>query len=523
MYLVDLNIVMPIAQSEQLFTIIKSLTKAEKRNFRLYVQRLQSNEDVQYVRLFDILDKAEDYDEANVLERLGDISASKFVNLKRHLYTQVLKSLRLIFENIESIKVREQIDFAHILYSKGLYLQAFKLLDRVKEMLPEGGHDLLRLEIIEFQKFIEERHITRSRKKAGKVQSLLNESENQEARVSNLIMLSNLKIKIHGWYIETGHVRDAKDHFTVKEYFESELRKVRITNLSVTEEIYLQQSYMWYYYILLDFANCHLHAVLWVKAFDENPSHMKEDPVLYMRGLSYQLTSLYSMRDYNRYVDVLEKFENFISTHETYFDVTGQIISFLYLYTAKINRHFLEGSFEEGLLLVPEINRQIRRFGRFIDIHRIMVFNYKTAWLYLGSGNPALSIEYLNKIINLQSAGHLRTDIQCYARLMLLMAHFELGHYNLLEHLVEQVGRFFSKMRDLNEVQLSLLSFFRKNLDMRRSELLHNFQTLKKDVLRLEKNPFEGRTFHHLDMVAWIDSRIQGVTVGEVVQQRNAT
>jgi len=511
---------MPIAQSEQLFTIIKSLTKAEKRNFRLYVQRLQSNEDVMYVRLFDLLDKMEDYDETHVLDKMGDMPKTQFVNIKRHLYTQVLKSLRLIHENIESIKVREQIDFAHILYSKGLYLQAFKLLDRVKLLLPEGGHDLLKLEIIEFQKFIEERHITRSRKKQGKVQTLLIESENQESRVSNLVLLSNLKIKIHGWYIETGHVRDAKDHFTVKEYFESELRKVRITNLSVTEEIYLQQSYMWYYYILLDFINCHKHAVLWVKAFDENPSHMIEDPVLYMRGLSYQLTSLYSLRDYERYVLALEKFEKYILSHEKYFDVTGQIISFLYLYTAKINRHFLEGSFDEGLHLVPEINRQIKRFGRFIDIHRIMVFNYKTAWLYLGSGKPGQSIEYLNKILNLQAAGHLRTDIQCYARLMHLMAHFELGHYNLLEHLVEQVGRFFSKMRDLNEVQIALLNFFRNNLDKKKSELLHNLHALKKEVIRLEKNPFEGRTFHHLDIIAWIDSRIEGKTVGDVIGRR---
>src|SRR5690606_26233857 len=224
------------------FTIVKSLTKAEKRNFRLYVQRLQSNEDTLYVRLFDILDRMEEYDEEQVLEKMERIPKVKFVNTKRHLYTQILKSLRLIFENIESIRVREQIDFAHILYSKGLYLQSFKLLDRAKQMLPESGHDLLKLEIIEFQKFIEERHITRSRKKSGKVQALLLESENQESRVSNLVMLSNLKIKIHGWYIETGHVRDAKDHFTVREYFESELRKVRIHNLSAVEEIYLQQS-----------------------------------------------------------------------------------------------------------------------------------------------------------------------------------------------------------------------------------------------------------------------------------------
>src|SRR5688572_29454388 len=511
---------MPIAQSEQLFTIIKSLTKAEKRNFRLYVQRLQSNEDVMYVRLFDLLDKLEDYDEDYVLERMGDMPKNQFVNIKRHLYTQVLKSLRLIHENIESIKVREQIDFAHILYSKGLYLQAFKLLDRVKQMLPEGGHDLLRLEIIEFQKFIEERHITRSRKKSGKVQALLTESENQEARVSNLVMLSNLKIKIHGWYIETGHVRDEKDHFQLREYFESELRKVRTTNLSVTEEIYLQQCYMWFYYIMLDFEKCHDHAERWVKAFDENPSHMREDPVLYMRGMSYELTSLYSLRDDHRYIKALEKFEAFTISHEKYFDMTGQIIGFLYLYTAKINRHFIEGTFEEGLKLVPEINRLIKKYGRFIDIHRIMVFNYKTAWLYLGSGNPGQSIEYLNKILNLQAAGHLRTDIQCYARLMHLMAHFELGHYNLLELLVEKVGRFFSKMRDLNEVQIALLNFFRNNLDVKKQDLHHNLQVLKKEVIRLEKNPFEGRTFHHLDIIAWIDSRIEAKTVGDVIGRR---
>ena len=203
--------------------------------------------------------------------------------------------------------------------------------------------------------------------------------------------------------------------------------------------------------------------------------------------------------------------------------MTGQIIGFLYLYTAKINRHFIEGSFEEGLKLVPEINRLIKKYGRFIDIHRIMVFNYKTAWLYLGSGKPGQSIEYLNKILNLQSAGHLRTDIQCYARLMHLMAHFELGHFNLLEHLVDSVGRFFSKMRDLNEVQLVLFRFFKSNLDVSKQQLQQNLQALRKDVLRLEKNPFEGRTFHHLDIVAWIDSRIEGIPPGEVIKQRFKT
>jgi hypothetical protein len=192
-------------------------------------------------------------------------------------------------------------------------------------------------------------------------------------------------------------------------------------------------------------------------------------------------------------------------------------VSFLYLYTAKINRHFIEGSFAEGLKLVPEINKLVKKYGRFIDVHRIMVFNYKTAWLYLGAGHPGHAIEYLNKILNLQAAGHLRTDIQCYARLMNLMAHFEMSHFNLLEHLVDSVGRFFGRMQDLNEVQKVLFLFFKNNLDVGRKDLIHNLQSLRKEIIRLEKNPYEGRTFHHLDIIAWIDSRIEGKTIGEIV------
>ena len=75
-------------------------------------------------------------------------------------------------------------------------------------------------------------------------------------------------------------------------------------------------------------------------------------------------------------------------------------------------------------------------------------------------------------------------------------------------------------MKDLNEVQMVLFQFFRTNLDVSKQQLNHNLHSLKKEVLRLEKNPFEGRTFHHLDIVAWIDSRIEGKTIGEVTRSR---
>ena len=60
-------------QDDQLISLINSLTKAEKRNFKLYVNRLQSKSDVKFVQLFDVLDKLDEWDHTVVLKKLPTI------------------------------------------------------------------------------------------------------------------------------------------------------------------------------------------------------------------------------------------------------------------------------------------------------------------------------------------------------------------------------------------------------------------------------------------------------------------
>ena len=91
-----------------------------------------------------------------------------------------------------------------------------------------------------------------------------------------------------------------------------------------------------------------------------------------------------------------------------------------------------------------------------------MVFYYRIACLYFGNGNNNAAIDYLNRIINF-SIGHLGEDIQCFARILNLIAHYELGHYNLLEHLVKSVYRFLRKMEENNAVQEEILRFLRRS------------------------------------------------------------
>ena len=505
---------------DQLFTLIKSLTKAEKRNFKLYANRNKSNSDLRFIRLFDVLDKQSEYDEAAIFKKINKLSKSQLANLKRHLTKQILTSLRLIHiqKNVDT-QIREQIDFARILYGKGFYLQSLRLLDRIKTIAIDNHQDLLHLEIIEFQKLIEERHITRSRLVKNKVETLIEESFEKSRIIENSCKLSNLKIQIHGLYIQVGHVKDEKDEIMVKEFFKSNLQGIHHKGLSFFEKIYLAQSYVWYYYILLDFKNCCKHAIDWVSLFNKNPNAKEEDPDLYMRGLHYVLTSLYNLQDYKRFMTYLEEFESFVKERGKRLPELSKTIAFLYLSTAEINRYYLEGSFTEGLKLVPNIRRNIRRYLHSLDVHRVMVFYFKIAYLYFASGDAASALDYLNHILDMKGK-HLREDIQCYSRLLQLMCHYELGNYDLLPYLADSSLRFFEKMKEVNKVPIITLRFLRKVINRVPAEHQEAFIEFQKELKKVSKDRFEKRAFLYLDIMTWVESKARKTSVRQIARAR---
>jgi len=149
--------------TDTLYQLIHSLEKSEKRNFKLYIKRNSSKEDLKIVQLFDALDKLNEYDEKLLLKRLQGIEKPQLSNLKIHLYKQILASLRLLktAENID-LQLNEQLDYARILYNKGLYLQSLKLLERAKEIAKAKYKFSYLTQVITLEKKIETLHITRS-------------------------------------------------------------------------------------------------------------------------------------------------------------------------------------------------------------------------------------------------------------------------------------------------------------------------------------------------------------------------
>ena len=186
---------MPNRSTDALFQLVKSLEKSEKRNFKLYVKRNSADSNLKITQLFDAMDKMDEYDESSLLRKNKSIQKQQLSNLKAHLYRSILSSLRLIKqEDNITIQLNEQMDFARILYNKGLYLQTLKVLDKMKELAKEFEQITYLQQILFFEKKIEGLYITRSMQ--NRAEKLSVESNAVNEQLSNISKLSNLSLQL---------------------------------------------------------------------------------------------------------------------------------------------------------------------------------------------------------------------------------------------------------------------------------------------------------------------------------------
>ncbi len=138
-----------MAVSDELFKLIKSMSKSEKRYFQLYASLFTSRNKNTYVILFNQIEKQKEYNEPKVLRafRLKGIKVD-LPSLKVYLYDLILKCLKNyktdhdIDEQIQSL-----ISSAKLLHKKQLNVQAKKYLKKAKVMAEDNERFLLLIEI----------------------------------------------------------------------------------------------------------------------------------------------------------------------------------------------------------------------------------------------------------------------------------------------------------------------------------------------------------------------------------------
>lgn len=117
-------------KSEQLFYLIKSMNKAEKRYFKLFAS--SNNENNNYSLLFEAIDKQDIYDESAIKEKFQN---KTFINqlhvTKNYLNQLILKSLRNFHSTIsKDAEIKDLLRDIEILLKKDLFQQCEQVIDK---------------------------------------------------------------------------------------------------------------------------------------------------------------------------------------------------------------------------------------------------------------------------------------------------------------------------------------------------------------------------------------------------------
>ena len=77
-----------------------------------------------------------------------------------------------------------------------------------------------------------------------------------------------------------------------------------------------------------------------------------------------------------------------------------------------------------------------------------------------------------------------------------------------------------AKMNNLNIVEEEIFSFLKKSFSLSQNEIIPAFKSFKNKLEALKGNPLATRSFMYLDIIGWLESKIENVPVQQIIRSK---
>jgi len=228
------------------------------------------------------------------------------------------------------------------------------------------------------------------------------------------------------------------------------------------------------------------------------------------------LNSLFMAQKEARFFEVFEELKAFNLNDKLNSTDNDHSLYKLIFHLHTLNGIFLDCRYDLGVQKIGSLEKEVALNNYNWDLNRLMVFYYKLACVYFGNQQSDQALYYLN-LINNKYYPSFREDIQCFSRILSLIVHFDLGNEELVNYQLRQVYRFLLKLEELDAVLNEILKFLRRTTQMQTKNMGHEFLKLKNKLITLKSKRFEKRPFLYLDIIAWLDTKINNQTFQEVL------
>ena len=510
--------------SHELFRLVKSLSKSEKRFFNL-ISSLQSGEK-NYIKLFDAIERQNEYDEEAIKRQFsGETFIKHLPSEKNHLYKLILKSLRLFYsENTVSAILAEHIQSIEILYNKALYSECGKLVRKAKKIAQSHERFYYLFELIKWEKALLEEEF-QSGKFDRDLNKLVDEEHNVIKKLRNLAEYQILYSKINYVFRQGGYVRNDLERQLVNEIQSHELIKGKNTALS-------KRAAATCYYVKglcaitsNEVEDSFLNFSRVVSIFEENPNLIQDIPKQYIKSLGNLFYYYIGSGDFDKLFELIEKMRS-LKGQAGFNRVDIKMRIFLTTHYFELLAYERMGDFSKALNMMEGINDQLNSFGEKLTKEDEVVFDHMFANIYFGAGKYREALRRINNVLN-DNESNLRQDIYSFSKLFNLVIHFELENFDLLDYLIKSTERYYvKKKKDAKvgyEFEVEFIKHFKKLIKAARNlnDKSEAFLEMRNGLRKLLKNEDERVALEYFDYITWVEANIQNRPYSELKRMQH--
>jgi len=495
------------SSSEDLFTILKSLNRGEKLFLSKYLKANSKKEESALLRLFDLLEKQNQYDEDKLVEKLG-ISRNNFAVIKNQATNLVLEA---VFQKESGVsekgKLYKSMILAEYFFKKGQYEFTEKLCAEVIQVSTKMGYFTLAIEAEDLKNKVlrHELHLDKIEKYC--------EEKNVFIHLQNLEQSLWLR---HYYDAVSAHILKEPDMKGVKAKLDIEeadqyVGKTQAVHGLENERLFLQLKLM----IASGFRSISSISLMkqTMSFFEEHPEMLKEHFHEYSM-FNVLFYYLYSKIGDKKSLDI--QCNRFLKISES--DVI-QLTEINRIRTkVRIQNMQLNFCLENGLPDFMDIN--IEAFEAYFLENEaslgsldFMWFCHVTSYYHFVNNELREAHKWIYRLINSKFYPE-RTISHPVTRLYLLFLQFDMQNFDYLRHELHNTKRYFSVRNLQEQIEFSIIKSMLEVIDGGNKKNI--FLILRKNLDTKEfKRYLTVNIRDHFNTEAWIEAKIQGKTFRE--------
>ena len=485
-----------------LFSLIESLTKAEKRYFRLFAGSAASNKN--YLLLFDYIDKQTESDDKAIRTHFRSKAFVKQLHItKIYLNNLILKSLRNYHSRVsKSAELKDLLRNIEILFRKELFDQCLLTIEKALTLARkyEKHNDLLEIYSWKRRLLIDRMGSEKCREAVNDILALEKDSLKH---IKNLNSYWDLTINLFDFFSQSSSGDPLISHPLFKN----------------SDSAGTIQSRVLYYHILYAYnimkdrpAVAEKHISDLVSFLEARPEYIKEDPSSYITALNNKIAFYLRLKRLPAIPALLEKVKAIPQDYDLKSQSPMTVKLLLRTHNVELELYRDSEEYDKGIALVEDVREFLQKYKKSVPVDYELLLYYQFAYLHFMKEEFRSTLFWLNEIFK-KNFGAVREDIQSFAHLLSLIIQFELGNIIFLKYAVDSCRRFLKKKRNLYPFEKVLLRFFSKVSMSTPDKYPELFKRLDTELFSETSEEAMTNALDYLNFKKWIEKKV-GVILG---------